>query len=114
MPGAILRGVAPAGMDRRVLAGVGFTLIFSVMAGVLAGNPRIIFELIRHAGDGSAIVVGGGLLVLAAAWDRLRFRRELLVEGRTRRQIPINRPRETALDALARTVPEFGRSRSRA
>jgi len=114
MNGDVLRGVAPASMNRRVLAGVGFTLLFSVMAAVLVGNPRIIFQLIQHAGDGSAIVIGGALLILAAAWDRLRFRRELLVEGLSRRQIPINRPKETTLDALAQTVLEFGRSRGRA
>jgi len=112
--GEILRGVAPASMKRRVLAGVGFTLLFSLLTAAALANPRIVFRLMAHAGDVGAFVAGSLLLVLATAWDRLRFRRELLIEGSTRRQMPVNRPKETTLESIARFLLSAAKSRGRA
>jgi len=99
--GEILRGVAPSSMRRRVLSGVGFTFLFSVLLAIVLANPGLLLRLVSHGLDVGAVVGGGLLLVLAAAWDRLRFRRELVVEGLVRRFQPINRPKETTLEALA-------------
>jgi hypothetical protein len=109
--GEILRGVAPASMQRRVLAGVGFTLLFSVLVAIVIARPGIWLGLLTHLSGGGAVAAGGILLVLAAAWDRLRFRREVVLEGTVRRQIPINRPKETQLEALAKLLLESGRRR---
>jgi hypothetical protein len=107
--GEILRGVAPSGMKRRLRAGVGFTLLFSLLLAVVVASPRLVLELVTHALDVGAFVAGGLLLVLAAAWDRLRFKRELVVEGTSVRHQPINRPKETALEAMARTLFDFAK-----
>ncbi len=113
LTGEVLRGVAPARMDRRVLAGAGFTLLFSALAGVVMAHPRILWEMVIHITDAGALIAGGLLLVLAAAWDRLRFRRELVVEGPSRRQQPINRPKETTLEALAGFLFSMAKRRGR-
>lgn len=110
--GETLRGVAPCRMDRRVLEGVGFTLLFSVLIGLVVAEPRLLFEAAIHITDVGAFVAGGLLLVLATAWDRLRFRREVVVEGGARRYQPINRPKETTLEQIAHWLISAARSRS--
>ena len=114
LTGEVLRGVAPADMKRRVRAGVGFTLLFSVLVYFVVASPSVLLEMVFHAADVGALIAGGLLLVLAAAWDRLRFRRELVVEGAMRRMQPINRPKVTALEMMARNLLEFAKRRGRA
>lgn len=113
LTGEILRGVAPARMDRRVLQGVFFTLFFSILLAVVVANPGILLEMILHIADTGALIAGGLLLVLAAAWDRLRFRREVIVEGPARRFQPINRPKQTTLEQMAAFFFDRVRSRRR-
>jgi len=99
--GEVLRAVAPSGMKKRVLQGAAFTLLFSILIATAIASPGAVLNLLIRITDIGALLAGGLLLILAAAWDRLRFRREIVVEGATRREQPINRPPETMLEKLA-------------
>jgi hypothetical protein len=109
--GEILRGVAPASIKERLKSGVAFMLVFSALIVAAASSPEFIASLFVQAPDLVALLGGLLLLVLAAAWDRLRFRREVRLEGTRRKQVPVNRPGQTRLETLAKLLIAVGRRR---
>jgi hypothetical protein len=111
--GEILRGVAPASIRERLTSGVAFMLLFSALIAVTLSNPQVVIMVFAQAPDLGALLAGLLALVLAAAWDRLRFRREVLLEGSRRKQVPVNRPKETRLEAVAALLLQIGTRRRR-
>jgi len=103
--GRLLAGRAPARRTARL--GQALATLYA-LAFLLACLPIVLpwyLALIRHVGEAAVIglfAVGGLGAMLSAAWDRIRFRYEVVGQGEGARLRPINRPEATLLELIAR------------
>lgn len=98
--GAVLRARAPAVRDLRLPQAIAavYLLAFASAFFFKAGLTTLLLLLkLREVGAiGGLFLLAGLAWLLAWAWDRIRFRYEVVIEGDARKLVAINRPERTA------------------
>lgn len=111
--GRVVHARAPLARTRKLLEATALVYLLAALVAMPARGWGAIARFLLNfdePGIAAAFLIPAGLLALAAwAWNRLRFRYELIGDGSVVKRVPINKPAKTFLErATAKALEVAG------